>query len=67
MTDQSADAAPKAAVKFRIVRSEVSKVRSDAASLVEAAERDLAQRTRERPMQTVVIALAAGWLLGRAL
>ena len=56
-----------ATAKLRAVQAEVSQLGEDVAALGQAVRRMVEQRTREKPVQTVVIALAVGWVLGRQL
>jgi len=60
--DESAEGA-----KLREIRAAADKVSQDTAALAQAANALLRQRTREKPAETILIALAVGICLGRCL
>ena len=69
MTDTIADGLrdPEGAAKLRVVRAEVDRLGHDVASLGQSVSQLVTRRAREKPGQTVMIALAIGWLVGKHL
>ncbi|HEX8778971.1 MAG TPA: hypothetical protein VF738_12715 [Rhodanobacter sp.] len=66
-TDASARGAQRAADKASEWRDRSAELASDARQRADAAMGSVRAFVREKPVQSVAIALAAGWLLGRLL
>lgn len=66
-TDASARGAERAAEKAGKLRERGTRMVADARDRADAALDDVRDFVREKPVQSVAIALAAGWLLGRLL
>ncbi len=56
-----------AAARFDAVLDQAERVREDAAALASSAGRLLEGRIREKPLQTLLIGVAVGWLAGKLL
>lgn len=66
-TDASARGAERAAEKAAEMRARSAKLAAEARDRIDAALGTVRAFVREKPVQSVAIALAAGWLLGRLL
>ena len=66
-TDASARGAHRATDKAAELRERSAELASDARQRADAALGSVRSFVREKPVQSVAIALAAGWLLGRLL
>lgn len=66
-TDASARGAERAADKASEWRDRGAELASDARDRADAALGSVRDFVREKPLQSVAIALAAGWLIGRLL
>ena len=64
-TDATTD--PETAAKLRAVQSQAERVGDDAAAVGDSLKELIDAYAREKPLQTVAIALGIGWLLGRRL
>lgn len=65
-TTDDATGADKAAM-LRTVRAEAGRLGKDAASLGRSVREFIELRARRKPIQTVAVALAIGWLVGKRL
>jgi hypothetical protein len=67
MADKIADDAnsPERAARIRAVQDEAGRLGEDVTSLGQSVREYVEVRAREQPIQTVAIALAIGWLIGR--
>lgn len=66
-TDASARGAERAAEKAAEMRDRSARLAADARERTDAALGSVRDFVRQKPVQSVAIALAAGWLLGRLL
>lgn len=66
-TDASARGAERATEKAAELRNRSAELASDARQRADAALGSVRAFVREKPVQSVAIALAAGWLIGRIL
>ena len=67
MADKIADDAnsPERTARIRAVQDEACRLGEDVTTLGQSVREYVEVRTREQPIQTVAIALAIGWLIGR--
>lgn len=67
MADKTADDAnsPERTARIRAIQDEACRLGEDVTTLGQSVREYVEVRAREQPIQTVAIALAIGWLIGR--